>query len=161
MKTLSVILMMLSIGMVLFGCAPNAKESQMEEFIQAHVEKIKPMEKQVNLAYWNAANSGKETDYDKVSALTLEIRRIYSDPCDFAFIKEAKESEQVKKPLLTRQMDILYNAYLENQIESELLKQIVELGIDGPEDDESQPQCRQLDRPRHLPEQPDGTEPLA
>ena len=122
MKTLFTILMISSLSFILFGCAYNPKEQQMEEFIQTHVEKIKPMEKQVNLAYWNAANSGKETDYDKVSALTLEIRRIYSDPCDFAFIKEAKESKQVKKPLLTRQMDILYNAYLENQIESELLK---------------------------------------
>jgi len=102
----------------------------MEEFIQTHVEKIKPMEKQVNLAYWDAANSGKEADYEKVSTLTLEIRRIYSDPCDFAFIKEVKESGQVKNALLVRQMDILYNAYLENQIEPELLKQIVELGTE-------------------------------
>lgn len=124
------ILMMLSLSFVLLGCASNTKEKQMEEFIQTHVEKIKPMEKQVNLAYWDAANSGKEADYDKVSTLTLEIRRLYSDPCDFAFIKEAKESGQVKDPLLARQMNVLYNAYLENQIESVLLKQIVELGTE-------------------------------
>lgn len=102
----------------------------MEEFIQTHVRKIKPMEKELNLAYWDAANSGKESDYEKVSTLTLEFRRIYSDPCDFAFIKQAKESGQVKNPLLVRQMDILYNDYLENQIEPELLKQIVELGTE-------------------------------
>jgi peptidyl-dipeptidase A len=130
MKTLFTILMISSLSSILLGCASNTKEKQMEEFIQTHVEKIKPMEKQVNLAYWDAANSGKEADYDKVSALTLEIRRLYSDPCDFAFIKEAKESGQVKDPLLARQMDVLYNAYLENQIEPELLKQIVELGTE-------------------------------
>ncbi len=130
MKTLSAILMFSSLSFILLGCASNQKEQQMEEFIQTHVEKIKPMEKQVNLAYWNAANSGKEADYDKVSTLTLEIRQVYSDPCDFAFIKEAKESGQVKDPLLARQMDVLYNAYLENQIEPDLLKQIVELGTE-------------------------------
>ena len=130
MKALSKILIMLSISFVLLGCASNEKEQQMEEFIQTHVEKIKPMEKQVNLAYWDAANSGNEADYDKVSTLTLEIRQVYSDPCDFAFIKEAKESGQVKDPLLARQTDVLYNAYLENQIEPDLLKQIVELGTE-------------------------------
>ena len=92
MKTLSVIFTMLSISMILFGCAPNAKERQMEEFIAAHVEKIKPMEKEANLAYWDAATSGKEADYDKVSTLTLELRRVYSDPGNFTLIKEAKES---------------------------------------------------------------------
>ncbi|MBN2183475.1 MAG: M2 family metallopeptidase [Sedimentisphaerales bacterium] len=130
MKTLSAILMMLSLSIVLFGCAPSAKEIQMQEFIQTHVEKIKPMVKEAGLASWDAANSGKEADYDKVSVLTLELRRVYSDPDDFAVIKEAKESGQVKNPLLARQVDVLYNAYLGNQIEPELLKQIVELGTE-------------------------------
>jgi peptidyl-dipeptidase A len=130
MKNLSIFFIISSLSIILYGCASNQKEQQMEEFIQTHVEKIKPLEKQVNLAYWDAANSGKEADYDKVSTLTLEIRQIYSDPCDFTFIKEAKESGQVKDPLLARQQDVLYNAYLENQIEPELLKQIVELGTE-------------------------------
>jgi len=121
---------MLSISIILFGCASNVKERQMEAFITAHVEKIKPMEKETNLAYWDAATSGNEADYDKVSALTLELRRVYSDPCDFSFLKEAKESGQVTEPLLARQLDTLYNAYLENQIEPVLLKQIVELGTE-------------------------------
>jgi peptidyl-dipeptidase A len=130
MKTLSVIIMTLSMSMVLIGCAPNAKEMQMKKFITAHVEKIKPMEKEANLAYWDAATTGKEEDYDKASALTLEVRRVYSDPKGFAFLKEEKESGQVKDPLLARQLDVLYNAYLENQIEPDLLKQIVELGTE-------------------------------
>ncbi|OHB60021.1 MAG: hypothetical protein A2167_03825, partial [Planctomycetes bacterium RBG_13_46_10] len=102
----------------------------MQEFISAHVEKIKPMEKEANLAYWNAANSGKAEDYDKVSRLMLELRRVYSDPCDFAFLKETKASGQIKLPELARQLDVLYNAYLENQIEPDLLKQIVELSTE-------------------------------
>ena len=128
MKTISIILTILSAGVLLFGCSPNAKEEQMQAFITTHVEKVKPMEKEANLAYWDAATSGKSEDYDKVGTLTLELRQVYSDPCDFAFLKEAKESGQVKEPMLARQMDMLYNAYLENQIEPELLRQIVELG---------------------------------
>jgi peptidyl-dipeptidase A len=130
MKTLLNLFIALLINSILFGCAPNAKELQMQEFISVHVQKIKPMEKEANLAYWNAAISGKAKDYDKVSKLMLELRRVYSDPCDFAFLKGTKESGQVKSPELARQLDVLYNAYLENQIEPDLLKQIVDLSTE-------------------------------
>jgi len=130
MRTLSTLVVILIISGALFGFAPNAKEEQLQKFITTHVEKIKPMEKEANLASWNAAVSGKSEDYDKVSRLTLELRQVYSDPCNFAFLKETKESGQVKSALLARQLDVLYNDYLENQIEPQLLKQIVELGTE-------------------------------
>jgi peptidyl-dipeptidase A len=130
MKTLSNLIMMLTTSVLLFGCAPNTKEKQLQEFITAHVEKVKPMEKETNLAYWDAALSGKSEDYDRVSELTLKIRQVYSDPQDFALLKGLKESGQVNKALLARQLDALYNAYLGNQIEPELLKRIVDLSTE-------------------------------
>ncbi len=102
----------------------------MQEFITTHVEKVKPMNKETNLAYWDAAISGKAEDYEKVSELTLKIRQVYSDPDDFAFIKELKESGQAKEPVLARQLDMLHNAYLGNQIDPELLKELVDLGME-------------------------------
>jgi len=102
----------------------------LDRFIKAHVEKVKPISKQAALASWKAANTGKSEDYDRVSELTLKIRRIYSDPKEFAFLKEMKESEQVKDDILARQLEVLYNNYLENQIEPELLKKIVDLGTE-------------------------------
>jgi peptidyl-dipeptidase A len=121
------------IGLFLASAAPrahaaNAKENELKEFITAHVEKIKPLEKQANLAWWDAAVTGEPKAYDRSSEMQLQIRRVYSDPKDFAFLKEVKQSGQVKDPLLARQLTVLYNAYLANQIEPELLKQIVELG---------------------------------
>jgi peptidyl-dipeptidase A len=130
MKSQLNILIALLINSILFGCAPDAKEEKLQNFISAHVEKIKPMEKETNLAYWNAANSGKAEDYEKVGRLMLELRQVYSDPCDFAFLKEAKACGQVKSPELARQLDVLYNAYLENQIEPDLLKRIVDLSTE-------------------------------
>ena len=127
MKNLSTLIIMLTISMFLFGCAYNSKEMELEEFITAHVEKIKPMSKELSLASWEAANSGKPEDYDKVSELTLKVRQVYSDPNEFAFLKEMKESGQVKDAILARQLIVLYNNYLESQIEPELLKKIVEL----------------------------------
>ena len=130
MKTLSTLILPLAVSVIVFGCAPNANESQLQKFVTAHVEKIKPMEKEANLAYWDAAVTGKSEDYDKYSKLMLEIRQVYSDPQDFAFLKDMKESGEVKKAKLARQLDALYNGYLENQIEPELLKRIVDLGTE-------------------------------
>jgi len=128
MKSLPTLFMMLTMSVFLFGCASNAKETEMESFIAAHVEKVKRMEKDASLASWDAAISGKSEDYDKVSELTLKVRQVYSDPQEFAFLKDVKESGQVKNAILARQLDALYNSYLENQIEPELLKKIVDLG---------------------------------
>jgi len=120
----------LTISITFFGCAANVGEKQLEKFITVRVEKIKPLEKQTNLAYWDAAISGKSEDYDKYSSLQLSLRKVYSDPCDFAFLRDTKASGQIKDALLARQLDVLYNDYLENQIEPQLLKQIVELGAE-------------------------------
>ncbi|MFZ2147167.1 MAG: M2 family metallopeptidase, partial [Sedimentisphaerales bacterium] len=130
MKTLSTSIIISTISVVLFGCAHNVKETNMKGFIAAHVEKIKPMEKQASLASWNAAISGKPEDYDKVSELTLKVRQVYSNPEEFAFLKDMKESGQVKNAILARQLDVLYNSYLETQIEPKLLKKIVDLGTE-------------------------------
>ncbi len=129
MRTISIIIVLLTVNMVLQGCA-TTKEKELDKFITSHVEKVKPMEKEMNLAYWDAAVSGKEEDYEKVSELTLEIRKVYSDTSDFDFLKGEKESGQVKDDILVRELDLLYNGYLENQIEPELLKQIVDLGTE-------------------------------
>ena len=130
MKTLLNLVMIPAVSLLFFGCAPKEKEKELEKFITAHVQKIKPMEKETNLAWWDAAISGKAEDYDKVSKLTLKIRRVYSDTEEFAFLKEMKDSGQIKNSILARQLEVLYNAYLRNQIEPDLLKQIVDLGTE-------------------------------
>jgi hypothetical protein len=91
------------------GCAPSATEKELEQFISAHVQTIKPLAKQRNLASWDAAVSGKPEDYQKASELTLKIRQVYSDPNAFTFLKEMKESGRVHDPLLVRQLDMMYN----------------------------------------------------
>ena len=127
MKTLTRSVMMLVICSTLAGCGPNAQERQLQRFITAHEEQVKPMMKEANLASWKASNTGKAEDYDRVSELTLQLRHVYSNTDEFAFLKQMRESGQVKQALLARQLEVLYNAYLENQIEPEMLKKIVDL----------------------------------
>ena len=119
-----------TITVVLFGCGPGATEQKLEKFITSHVEKVKPLAKEARLAYWEAANTGNSENYDKAGKLEFEIRQIYANPKEFALLKDMKKSGEVKGQILARQLDVLYNTYLANQIAPELLKRIVDLGTE-------------------------------
>lgn len=105
-------------------------EEQLNNFITDHVRIIKPLAKEVKLAFWKAAISGKAADYSEYGKLELELRRIYSNPGDFELLTTFKKSGEVRKGVLKRQLDILYNSYLENQIPLELLEKIVALSTE-------------------------------
>jgi len=130
MEYVRAIVLVFVVCMGVCGCAHNAKETQLQEFVTSHVEKIKPLEKEAALAWWDAATTGAPEAYDRSSEVTLQIRKIYSDPTEFAYLKGLKESGQIEDPLLARQLTVLYDGYLANQIEPDLLKQIVELSTE-------------------------------
>ncbi|MCJ7693345.1 MAG: M2 family metallopeptidase [Sedimentisphaerales bacterium] len=130
MKVLSIAIVMFAAAVLLFGCNAGDRQEQGQKFVDAHVKKIKPIVIKANLADWDAAVSGKSEDYDKAGELRLKIRRIYSDSRDYAFVKDLKDSGQITDAVLARQIDRLYYAYLKNQIEPELLKEIVDLSTE-------------------------------
>jgi len=127
MKKILVAVTSFALSVLLFGCGSVAKERKLEQFIETHVATIEPLTRQANLAYWDAATTGNSQDYDKFSQLQLAIRRIYGNSQEYAFLKSMKEAGQVRDPGLARQLDKLYYAYLQNQIEPELMQQIVDL----------------------------------
>jgi len=140
MKTSLGVAAAVTISIIVIGCAYNVKnssrrikpnpEEQLKRFIHSHVERVKPIQKKANIASWDAAVSGKAEDYDMAGRLTLAVRQIYSNANEFAFIKQRKGSRQINNPLLARQTILLYNTYLSNQIEPNLLKQIVDLSTE-------------------------------
>ncbi len=114
---------------VLGGCGgPSKKEELLKCFTEVRLEKVKSLEKEAGLASWRAAVTGNEKEYELAGNLTLQIREIFSSPGDFVMLTDLKENAEIKDPLLARQLTVLYNTYLENQIEKDLLKQSVELG---------------------------------
>jgi len=129
MKTIPIFFTVIFAGTLLTGCASAEKEVHLSQFIEEHVKMVKPVAKEAALASWNAAVSGKAEDYEKMSELTLKIRQIYSDPKRFAFLKQTKESGLVQDPILARQLHVLYNAYLSNQIDPDLLEETVDLSV--------------------------------
>ena len=127
MERISVLLTVVVVIVFLAGCGPTAQQRQLEQFIEAHVAKVEPLSTEANLAYWYAATTGRAEDYDKFSELQLQIERLYSDPQDFAIIKDIKESGRIEDPRLARQLDKLYFVYMRNQVAPELLEEIISL----------------------------------
>jgi peptidyl-dipeptidase A len=96
-------------------------------FVQSHVKKVAPISTKANLAYWEATTTGNSEKFDEWKQSQLDIRRIYSDRDDFALLKAAREKGRIDDATLSRQVDKLYYAYLQNQIDPALTEQLVEL----------------------------------
>jgi len=119
--------LLLVLLLLLPGCRTGVSDRCVNCFVTSHVEKVASLSAGANLAYWEAAISGSPEKFDEWRNLQLQIRRVYSDRGDFAFLKAAKEKGQMRDLRLSRQVEKLYYAYLQNQIAPELTEQLVEL----------------------------------
>ncbi|MBI4405271.1 MAG: M3 family oligoendopeptidase [Deltaproteobacteria bacterium] len=99
--------------------------SRASAFIQKHEAVIRPLEKQANLAWWDANITGKDEDFKKKEESQNKIDAILSDRKSFSEIEAIKKDGQVADKLLKRQIDLVYLAYLEKQVDPSLLKKIV------------------------------------
>jgi len=126
-RTTSMLAGLLAGVLALSGCHPTSTESELQGFIDAHVAWVDPLSARANLTYWEAATTGEPEKWEQLKTLQLEIRRLYSDREDYARIEHFKEAGGIRDRRLARQLEKLYYGYLQNQIEPELLKQIVEL----------------------------------
>ena len=96
-------------------------------FIKDHVAKMRPLDIQAGIAWWNANVSGKDEDFKKKEEAQNKIDEALSDKKAFARLKPLKEAAdkgEVKDPLVARQVQLLYLQYLEKQVDPELLKKI-------------------------------------
>ena len=101
-------------------------EKAMQSFIDAHVQTVAPLMKEANLAYWKAATTGEEIYYDEYAKLDYDLKKIYTNTTEYAQLKQWAE-KPASDPMIKRQIDLLRLEYLPNQIDSSLLKEIVEL----------------------------------
>ena len=111
----------------LAGGCQGPQQRQLNGFIAKYVSVMDPLNREANLAFWAATTQGRPEDYNDLGRLQLAIRRITSDPDDFAFLKALRHGGSIREPRLRRQLDKLYYAYLQNQMPPDLLTQITDL----------------------------------
>ncbi len=103
--------------------AAQTADKQAQAFIARYLEEIRPLEIELNLAWWKANTSGKDEDF----AAKVEAQNKYdaelANRKRFAELQKLKEAS-LGDPILARQIDVLYRLYLEKQVDPELLKRI-------------------------------------
>lgn len=100
-------------------------QSRFRTFLREFEQQIAPLERQANLAYWEAATTGSDEAYLRQARLQTRLETAFADPETFAFLKRARESNAVVQPLERRQLERLYLAFLGRQIDTELLAELV------------------------------------
>jgi peptidyl-dipeptidase A len=108
------------------GCATN-EEKQTQAFIDRHVSIVDPLRARVNRTMYTAEITGEKQHFQELKKLRLEMNEIYTNNSDFQFLKSMKESGNVNTPRLARQLEKLYLAYLNSQMDPQILKDIIEL----------------------------------
>jgi len=118
-------------SIIISSCGSSNKSEKMEkefkEFITSYESKVIPLSKECNLASWNAELTGKEEDFAKVSDLEFKLTKIYTSKEDFEKLKKFKESGLIKDSILSRELDVLYDDYLSNQIDTSKLKKMIDM----------------------------------
>lgn len=95
-----------------------------EEFLQMYTQRIKPLFKSVQHAWWNAYTTGKDESYARFEELVKEMDRIHNNKEEF---NEAKRllKKGSKDPIIKRQLELIYNEYLSSQGDIELINKII------------------------------------
>jgi peptidyl-dipeptidase A len=112
---------------ILLSCNSGTKrmEKDLTTFIDTLELKAKPVETGAALAYFNAAVTGKDEEYNKSSELNIKLSKIYANKVAFARIRAFKESGKIKDSLLIRQLKILYNTFLANQVDEKKMEELI------------------------------------
>ena len=116
--------------MTLIAMAPTAEaagagsdDERARRFVEAHVAKVKPLEREAALAWWNANISGKDEDFQAKEEAQNRLDAALSDSERFSELKALKGGK-VDDPILAREVEVLYLLYLEKQVDPQLLRKI-------------------------------------
>lgn len=99
-------------------------EKDLKEFIKSFEDKYIPLYKEVNLAYWNAAISGKKEDFDKVNELQNKLTEIFSNKENYNKLVSMRQSGGINDLILKRELEILYLRFFSNQVDTAKLNAV-------------------------------------
>jgi peptidyl-dipeptidase A len=124
-RLLAIVLVLLAVSTSFSALAASATTEQARRFIQAHEAKMKPLEHTANLAWWIANTTGKDEDFKRKEEAQNRIDEALSNADAFRELKAIRDSKTIEDPILAREIEVLYLAYLEKQVDPALLKEMV------------------------------------
>jgi peptidyl-dipeptidase A len=109
-----------------FGVIMIPNEQRLQQFIHSHVEVIRPLSRDVSLAWWESALTGSEEAAARAADLTAKYMKVYANPAEYAFL-QAVTADNLRDPLIARQHNILLRAYQGAQMPPETIDRLVQL----------------------------------
>lgn len=94
-------------------------------FLHRVVPEVARLEKESNLAYWEVSRTGAKEAEERLVAAESALRRFFSDREAFAELKSLLKDPERWDHLTLRQLQILHDRYLPNQLDPEAIQELV------------------------------------
>lgn len=106
------------------GGTPAEVATRARQFVAAHEQNVRPLEKAAALTWWDANVTGKDEAFAAKEAAQNKLDAVLSDPARFAELKAIRAAGVAGDPTLARQVEVLYLAYQEKQVDPALLRRM-------------------------------------
>src|SRR5438128_12240275 len=104
--------------------ASPAVTDKAKRFLDAYTAAMRPLDIAAQRAWWDANMTGKDEDFKRKEEAQNKIDAFLSDKKAFAEVKALKESGQIDDKIVRRAIDVIYLAYLEKQLDADLLQKM-------------------------------------
>ncbi|MGD8454372.1 MAG: M2 family metallopeptidase [Phycisphaerae bacterium] len=122
-------LVLVSLSMAVSAFA-QAAEADFTALRDAYVARFRPAYIELEEANWAANISGTDADYARVRAASKALIDLHSDHDVFAKLKALRAGGEVRDPVLARELEVMYLAFLPGQADPALAKRIADLEAD-------------------------------
>lgn len=126
----SILAIALLMMMMLTGCTSKQEtmKKELTDLIRKHDSVYIPLYEQTTLAAWDAAISGKAEDFQRAEAFNLKLMALFTDKEKLKKLEEIKVSGLITDSLLSRQLDVLYRAFLMAKADTGKLNAMIRMG---------------------------------
>jgi peptidyl-dipeptidase A len=112
------------------AAGPTVAESDFVALRDSYLARFKPLWLESQATWWEANITGADAAFDRKKAADKALVELHSQADVFAQLKRLRDGRQVADPLLLRELDVMYRAFLPGQADPQLQKKIVDLEND-------------------------------
>ncbi len=99
---------------------------QIQDYIRRHEEQIRPLHMDYCRKLWDLSLTGDEAREKQVAESKERYLQVYNDRNEFRQLQQWKSSVGELDPLEARQFKLIYDSFVPNQIEPDVLRDIVQ-----------------------------------
>ncbi|HOT00216.1 MAG TPA: M2 family metallopeptidase [Acidobacteriota bacterium] len=98
-----------------------------QRFIQTIEAQVIPLNREGNLAAWEAATTGSDAAYRRAADLEAELATVFADRSAYRELNCIRTAAAAASPLIRRQLELLHFKFLSNQLPPERIRAMVRL----------------------------------